>query len=102
MQSLTSSSNSVKPRVFTIGKDRLPKNIVWVVGSKSRWDCPYRVPRDGSREEVLEKYRRHLITAKLLRHLQELRGKDLACFCSSNRSICHAELLLHLANFHPA
>jgi hypothetical protein len=70
-----------KPRVLTF-KDHWPPKSVIVVGQKSKWNSPFRCPKDGSPEEVLEKYRRHLVTAKLLRHLHELRGKNLVCCCS--------------------
>jgi hypothetical protein len=63
-------------------KDHWPPKSVIVVGRKSKWNSPFRCPKDGSPEEVLEKYRRHLVTAKLLRHLHELRGKNLVCCCS--------------------
>lgn len=37
----------------------------------------------------------------LRRHLPELRGKNLACFCSLDQP-CHADILLELANAVPS
>jgi len=58
---------------------------------------PYRVGQDGSRAEVIEKYR-HWITGKpfLLASLRELRGRRLACWCSPEP--CHADVLIELVD----
>jgi len=52
---------------------------------------------DGTREEVIEKYRAWLLDQPgLIAALPELRGKDLAYWCAPER--CHGEVLLELAN----
>ena len=69
---------------------------------KSKWHNPYLVDkpgkkRDGTREEVLAKYRKYLLSnAELMADLPELLGKDLFCWCAPEG--CHGDLLLKLAN----
>jgi hypothetical protein len=56
---------------------------------------PYRVDVDGTRAEVIEKYRSWLLgRQELLLRLHELRGRRLACWCSPEP--CHAEVLVEL------
>lgn len=68
------------------------------VGRPSPWGNPYEIGRDGTREQVLEYYRTHLEAC--LDHnpyfLDELRDKDLVCWCAPER--CHADILLEYAN----
>ena len=53
--------------------------------------------RDGTREEVIAKYRAWLVQQpELMATLPELQGKDLACWCAPEP--CHAEVLGELAN----
>lgn len=70
------------------------------VGRPTKWGNPFRVGRDGSRDEVIQKYRMYL-KLPAHKHLQadarvELRGKDLVCWCAP--LACHADVLLELAN----
>lgn len=60
----------------------------------------------GDRERAVSAFRRWLNgtipgaeaqRSRLLARLQELRGKDLACFCAEGAT-CHADVLLELAN----
>jgi hypothetical protein len=56
-----------------------------------------RFGRDGSRASVIAKYERWLADQHhLLRALDELRGRDLVCFCAP--LACHGDLLRRLAN----
>jgi hypothetical protein len=58
---------------------------------------PFVIPRDGSRDEVIAKYRAWIVQQPaLMAALPELRGKDLVCWCAP--SPCHADVLLELAN----
>jgi hypothetical protein len=58
---------------------------------------PYRVDVDGTRAEVIQKYRDWLLgRQELLLRLPELRGRRLACWCSPEP--CHAEVLLELVD----
>jgi len=65
------------------------------IGRPSKWGNPYRIGPDGSREEVIEKYRRHLLNQpELLADLDELRGKVLGCWCAPQA--CHGDVLVEL------
>jgi hypothetical protein len=58
---------------------------------------PFVIGRDGSREEVIERYRAWLASQPdLLDALDELRGRDLVCWCAPQA--CHDDLLIELAN----
>jgi uncharacterized protein DUF4326 len=55
------------------------------------------IGRDGSRDEVIAKYRAWIVRQPaLMAALHELRSKDLICWCAPER--CHAEVLIELAN----
>lgn len=67
------------------------------VGRPSQWGNPFVIGRDGTREQVIEKYRAWISgQPALLRDLPELSGKDLICWCAP--LACHADVLLELAN----
>lgn len=63
------------------------------VGRPSKWGNPFTIGKDGSREEVIAKYRRWLLgqPALVAAARTELRGCDLVCWCAPLR--CHAEVL---------
>jgi hypothetical protein len=55
------------------------------------------IGRDGSRHEVVAKYRAYLLANPgLMASLAELAGKDLVCWCAPDA--CHGDVLLELAN----
>jgi len=67
------------------------------VGRPTIWGNPFRIGRDGNRNEVVEKYRAWLLTRpELVQQLPTLRGKILGCWCAPKR--CHADILVELAN----
>ena len=99
-----------KPRVLNKRTDKIPPGAVYV-GRPSKWGNPWRVgevhPADGhrlTRDEVIELYRnsiQRMLEAKqdngsVILDLQELRGKDLICWCAPLP--CHADILLEIAN----
>jgi Domain of unknown function (DUF4326) len=58
---------------------------------------PFRPGRDGSREEVLVRYRTYLLgRPDLLALLPELRGHRLGCWCVPEA--CHAQVIAELAD----
>ena len=74
-----------------------PKDAIYV-GRPSKWGNPFKIGDNSrSREEVIEAYR-HWIGGSpyLINSLEELRGKDLVCWCAPLP--CHADVLLELAN----
>ena len=83
-------------RIVNLRHGPPPDGAVYV-GRGSRWGNPFRIGVDGTREEVIEKYRQYILKRPyLLAHLEELRGKVLACWCAPLP--CHAEVLVELAN----
>lgn len=85
------------PRVLNKRRDGLPALAVYI-GRPSKWGNPFTIGRDGSREEVIDKYREYIKgNPKLLdAAINELRGKDLVCWCSPKP--CHGDVLLALVN----
>ena len=74
----------------------VPAGAVYI-GRGSKWGNPFVIGRDGDRAAVIAKYESYLRRRHdLLRALDELRGKDLLCFCAP--LACHGDLLLRLAN----
>lgn len=66
------------------------------IGRPSRWGNPFVVGQDGTRQQVIEKYREHLwVLIKngdiTLDDLMSLRGKQLACWCKPQA--CHGDVL---------
>lgn len=78
---------------------------------QSPWNNPFVIGKDGDRDEVLAKYRAHIIpliegvpitssghVARLALH--KLRGKILVCWCKP--LACHGDILIELLNeYHP-
>jgi hypothetical protein len=100
-----------------IGPNQPPAGAVYVGRAtrsgwtQSKWANPFQpdkltntgavlVKRDGSRAEVLRKYREWICedpgAAPLRAALPELRGRDLLCWCVPRW--CHADVLLEMAN----
>jgi hypothetical protein len=91
---------------------RLPDNTVCVDRS-TPWGNPFVVGNDGTRAECVDLYRK-LLTGyvclsaaaepkaqeaarrHVIDHIEELRGKNLACWCRGEP--CHADVLLRIAN----
>ena len=70
------------------------------IGRPSKWGNPFRIGRDGNREEVIRKYREWLLNnPKLLAQIHELRGKTLGCWCKP--AACHGDVLAELADQSP-
>ena len=63
---------------------------------QSKWHNPFKIGRDGDRDQVLARYRDYLLSRPdLVAALPELRGKTLACWCAPEA--CHGDVLLDLA-----
>jgi len=82
------------PKVWNKRDPNVPVDAVYV-GRPSRWGNPFIINRDGNRAEVIEKYRQHIIDFHE-EIKEELRGKDLVCWCKP--AACHADILLDIAN----
>jgi hypothetical protein len=70
------------------------------IGRPSLWGNPFKIGRDGTRDEVIEKYREwaahnHAVQA----NLHNLKGKVLACYCKPEA--CHGDVLVEMVNALP-
>lgn len=92
---------------------RMPENTIYV-GRPTKWGNPFSVEEFG-REKAVEMFRECLnnnamcyayldeilVTSAfnhmkyISEHIEELRGKNLACFCALDK-ICHADVLLEI------
>lgn len=73
-----------------------PKTAVYV-GRPSKWGNPFHIGPHGTREQVIERYRSWIkFHPTLMKELDELKGRDLMCYCAPEA--CHADVLLELAN----
>lgn len=65
------------------------------IGRPSKWGNPFVVGKDGTRKEVIDKYRKYILSNKeLLDSLDELEGKVLGCWCKPKS--CHGDVLVEL------
>ena len=78
----------------------VPKGAVYV-GRPSKFGNPFTIGKDGSREEVIQKFEAWLFVADenssppmliTIDDLHSLRGKDLVCWCAPEA--CHAQILM--------
>ena len=91
------------PKVWNKRDSNIPKDAIYV-GRPTKWGNPFVIDLDGTREEVIDKYRNWLATKALTDFAvygnvtikTELRGKDLVCWCAPEA--CHADVLLEIAN----
>ena len=67
------------------------------IGRPSKWGNPFVIRRDGSRADVIAKYRAWIVAQPaLMNALDELRGRDLVCWCAP--FACYCDVLIDLAN----
>lgn len=64
------------------------------IGRPSKWGNPYEIGKDGTREEVIDKYEKYILNSPVLADIEELRGKVLGCWCSPLP--CHGDVLIKL------
>jgi hypothetical protein len=69
------------------------------IGRPTIWGNPFRIGKDGTREEVIQKYRDRIMNSKRpeFRNLarKALRGKTLGCYCKPLP--CHGDVLAEIA-----
>lgn len=89
---------------------RMPPNTVYV-GRPTVWQNPYGLPStnalitEATREECVRSHREMVANecadlGRVPAYIQELRGKNLACWCRLDEP-CHADTLLRIANGPP-
>lgn len=113
--------NIQKPKVISVKKENLKKlgyddlenwlqdsNHVYIGrdmsfyvkgATGSKWQNPFPVKKHGL-DKCIQLFEEYLTNNKeLLKDIEELRGKDLGCWCKNNgNEPCHGDLLLKLAN----
>lgn len=61
---------------------------------------PYKIGKDGTREEVLAKYRvwiqGQMQNPTFVQELQALRGCNLGCWCAGEAAACHGDILVEI------
>jgi len=95
---------SNEPRVLNKSHDYIPTDAVYV-GRPSKWGNPFSHLGHSTaqfnvltREDAIAAYRAWILNQPLLikQAQEELRGRDLVCWCSPKE--CHGEVLLEIAN----
>lgn len=82
---------SQKGKVVNLRKE--PYDVY--IGRGSIWGNPFKIGRDGTREEVVQKYGEWIQSRPdLLARLDELKDKVLGCFC--HPKACHGDVLIEL------
>ena len=68
------------------------------IGRPSKWGNPFTIGQDGTREEVINKFREYIWNNKELFEAckKELKGKKLGCWCFPHA--CHGDILSEIAN----
>lgn len=82
-------------RIFITDKKTNTKKIFHYEGSK--WKNPFNLKKYTIKES-LQRYSIHLFTSKLIFDVDELRGKNLGCYCHQDRTdngvpMCHTQIL---------
>lgn len=75
-----------------IGRGTDPKT-----GLLGKWGNPFLVGKDGTRSEVIQKYKEWIVQQpELMASIQELRGLRLGCWCRPRQ--CHGDVLVELTD----
>jgi len=85
----------------------MPPNTVYV-GRGSKFGNPFKITEDRTAAETVTAFKIWLTVdgvhagipekkAAILDNIEEIRGKDLACWCKIGKP-CHADILLEIAN----
>jgi hypothetical protein len=80
------------PKVWNKARGDAPRGAIYC-GRGSPWGNPFKVGRDGSRDQVCDRFEREVLPDL---DVSPLRGKDLLCFCAPKR--CHCDAILKKAN----
>lgn len=67
------------------------------IGRPSIWGNPFKIGPDGTRLQVIKKYRKYVTDdPELMSAISELKGKRLGCWCYPLP--CHGDVLAELAD----
>src|SRR5919197_227011 len=85
-----SSSPEYDSRYVYIGK------WSYQIQVKSKWNNPFTIGKDGSRQQVVDKFRTYILNQLnlLAAIIPELTGKYLCCWCAPE--LCHGNVLQEL------
>lgn len=94
------------PKVWNKRDPNVPADAVYV-GRPTKWGNPFShqsgtlaMYKTDTRQESIDAYRAWMDRANQhqlrIAAIQELRGKDLVCWCAPRA--CHADILMELAN----
>ena len=85
----------MKTKVVHYKRDSYDKKNFVYIGRPGPWGNPFAIGKDGTREEVIQKYEIYIRTKPtLLSDLHKLKGKHLACWCAPKA--CHGDVLIKL------
>ena len=70
------------------------------VGVKeSKWKNPFPTGKKYTIDESLALYKKHVFDSELIHDIDELRGKNLGCWCvTDTNTLCHGNVLVELLN----
>lgn len=90
-------SSNFEPKVHNKYRKTAPQDAVYI-GRGSPYGNPFVIGKDGSRDDVCDKFEEAIESLPEVRKLmkRKLKGKHLVCFCKPAR--CHGDYLLKLAN----
>ena len=85
------------PKVYNSHHRDSPVGAVYI-GRGTFMGNPFVIGRDGTRDEVCDKYEAMVESRPELKSIivDFCRGKDLVCFCAPAR--CHGDYILRIAN----
>lgn len=75
---------------------KMPEDTIYV-GRPTKWGNPYKINEKVDRSNAVALFREYIEQYVPKEELEELKGKNLACWCKEG-SPCHADVLLEIAN----
>lgn len=67
-----------------------PADAVYI-GRGSPWGNPFLIGKDGTRDQVCDRFERDILPTL---NLDRLKGRDLVCYCAPLR--CHGDAILKI------
>jgi len=100
MKVAAAATNDPKTRVINVRQRKHTEDEVYI-GRGGPWGNPYRIGRDGTRTDVIDKFRVWIrgdsrIARMRRARIAELKGKTLVCFCKPQP--CHGDILAEMAD----
>jgi hypothetical protein len=67
------------------------------ISRPGKWGNPFVIGVHGTRKEVIDKFTKEIAYKHVVEIRNELKGKDLMCWCPLDQ-LCHGDILLKIAN----